>query len=155
MDIRQEVITLLERAKADIQAQMQAKKINASGRTSASLHVESYDGGVRLVGGGQDTAPFPTLEIGREGGNVPQGFYYIIKQWSRDKGIQFANESERSTFAYFLARKIAREGTARHKSPEDVYSTIVTRAVANINEVLGRFVNSEVSGSVSGIKSNF
>lgn len=142
---------MLERAKADIQAQMQAKRINASGRTSASLHVEMYDGGVRLVGGGQGTAPFPTLEIGREGGAVPQGFYYILKQWSRDKGIQFAKESERSTFAYFLARKIAREGTARHKSPDDIYSTVVTQAVANINEVLGRYV----SGSVSSIKSNF
>lgn len=151
MDIRNEVLTLLERAKADIQAQMQAKRINASGRTSASLRVEDYGEGMRLVGGGQGAAPVPTLEIGREGGNVPQGFYQIIKQWSRDKGIQFSRESERSTFAYFLARKIAREGTARHKSHEDVYSSVVTQAVADISQAL----KGVVGRSISSIKTNF
>lgn len=161
MDIKQEIITLLARARDGIRANMDAKKINASGRTSASLRIEEYDGGIRLVGGGEGAAPIPTLEIGHEGGNVPRGFYYIIKQWTRDKGLAFASESERSTFAYFLSRKIEREGTLRSKDPVDVYSSVTTEAVGKISDALRRYVSSEIAsavgrgGSVEGIKPNF
>jgi hypothetical protein len=49
-----------------------------------------------------------------------------LVQWSRDKGIGFGSERERRSFAYLLGRRIAREGTLRHRSPVDVYTTIVT-----------------------------
>lgn len=127
-DLQKIVADRLERLKADIQAEMDNKGVNASGKTRGSFRVEQYDSGVRLVGGWDNTAPIPTLEVGRGGGAVPQGFYYIIKEWSRQKGIQFDTERERGTFAYFLARKIAREGTLRNKTNVDVYSTLTKQA---------------------------
>lgn len=148
MTLEEQISSILEAARNEIRENMAAKGINASGRTSASLRVRTVDGHIQLVGGTDgvhaldngiqtsDTAPIPTLEIGREGGAVPRGFYYIIKEWSREKGIQFDKESERSTFAYFVAKKIAREGTMRHSLPEDVYSTPANKAVGRISEVV-------------------
>lgn len=159
--IKQIVVAILAKARDDVRANMQAKGINASGRTSASIIVRETDTGVQLVGGkpgqhivsGQprgvdvladDTAPIPTLEIGRPGGSVPKGFYYILKQWTRDKGIPFTKESERQTFAYFLAKRIAREGTRRHEMPEDVYTTPAKEAAQAIQKDLTLLVNTEI-----------
>jgi len=76
----------------------------ASGRTIASLKVEiTEDGGV-LWG----RSAFGTLETGRKGGKVPAGFWKIIRQWMDDKGIQVEKPD---SFAYLVARKIAKEGT--------------------------------------------
>ena len=159
--IRQIVVAILAKARDDVRANMQAKGINASGRTSASIIVRETDTGVQLIGGkpgqhivsGQprgvdvladDTAPIQTLEIGRPGGSVPKGFYYILKQWTLDKGIPFAKESERQTFAYFLARRIARDGTRRHEVPEDVYTTTAKEAAQAIQKDLTLLVNTEI-----------
>lgn len=161
MEYRDQIIKILEDARNEIKDNMSAARINASGRTSDSMRVEQDDKGFRLMGGtngthgvgdgsiyASDTAPIPTLEIGRAGGNVPKGFYYIIKEWSKEKGITFEKESERSTFAYFVAKKIAREGTARHVSPVDIYSTPVNKAVGLINDVLGKYVSSEIANAL-------
>lgn len=135
-DITTIVKERLEKLKQDIQLSMATNNINASGRTSAFLNVVEYNGGVKLVAGSGARAPMQTIEIGREGGRVPAGFYNIIKQWTRDKGLNFASETDRSTFAYFTAKKIAREGTARHKENVDVYSTLVAEAVKDIQKEL-------------------
>ena len=157
MTIKEDILRVLTEAKAEIQANMESKGINASGRTSRGFAVEAYEGGLRLVlrhdetaqveckpnGLGSvevGTAPLSTLEIGREGGRVPRGFYYMIKQWTRDKGLQFATESERQTFSYFTARKIAREGTGRHRLPQDVWSTPANKSVEAIREIVKRQV---------------
>lgn len=146
--VNAQVVGILERAKMVIQANMAEKGINASGRTSQSLRVETYADGVRLVIGGKDTAPLATLEVGRDGGKVPRGFTDIIDQWSRDKGLTFGSERERRTFAYLTARKIAREGTERHKDNIDVYSTIVETAarelVTTMTPVIVREINRQV-----------
>ena len=166
-----DIIAILEQTRLQIQARMQAQKINASGRTSASIRVEQYDGGVRLVGGYntthsvqsspfqldvQDTAPIPTLEVGREGGKVPRGFYYIIREWTREKGLSFANEQERATFAYFVARKIARTGTRRHVTNADVYSTPVVQAKDEVKNIFSQTVRGALLGdSVKSLRGAF
>lgn len=150
MSLESEIVRILEQTKTDIRNQMAAKGVNASGRTSKSLHVKRTKQSLQLVGGGTNAAPFPTLEIGRPGGNVPQGFYYIIKQWTRDKGLSFSTESERGTFAYFVARKIADEGTRRHKAHLDVYSTISKNAVASIHSVVSDSVNKSIYKAIHG-----
>lgn len=173
-----DIIRILSETRDKIRANMDAQKVNASGRTSASIRVEPYEGGVKLVGGtdsdhkiddypsilgtldASDTAPIPTLEVGRVGGNVPRGFYYIIREWSREKGLNFSNESERGTFAYFVARKIARSGTKRSTAPLDIYSNPVEEAKVKINEILreslSRTVRAAIGGSsVKGLKGAF
>lgn len=136
MSVRTEIVGILEKAKAEIQANMDAKGITASGRTKKSIRTVETSGGFALIGGGSNAAPVPTLEVGREGGKVPAGFYNIIRQWTFDKGLSFDSERERNTFSYFLARKIAREGTARHKQNVDVYSTPVKVAVEDIRQAV-------------------
>lgn len=126
----------LNRLAADIRSEMESKGVNASHRTERALNVYRYDGGVRLVIGAGEVAPIETLEVGRPGGRVPKGFYQIIKQWSRDKGIAFASEKERGTFAYFVSRKIAKDGTLRHKQPADVYSSATRVAVRDLRILL-------------------
>lgn len=129
---------ILDAAREEIQGEMARKDIDASGRTSRSFRVERYDGGVRLVMGGKDTAPLETLEVGRPGGNVPGGFRTtkagvmdvsntfkaILVRWAKEKGIAGFGWGH----ATMLGRKIAREGTDRHTHPTVVYTEAVTKA---------------------------
>ena len=154
-DIRKDIEAILERCKADIATNMETQGVNASGRTVGSLAVVSDGAGVRLGLFGNSHAPLGTLEVGRAGGNVPAGFYEIIKQWTRDKGLQFGNESERGTFAYFVARKIARDGTQRHRLPIDVYSTPAKAARNAIESVLQRMVKVGIETSLKTAKTHF
>ena len=146
-DIRNSILTILERCKSDIETNMDTQNVNASGRTVGSLAVVSDDKGLRLGLFGNNHAPLDTLEVGRAGGRVPAGFYQIIKQWTRDKGLQFGTESERGTFAYFVARKIAREGTQRHRLPVDVYSTPAKAARNEIESMIQAFVTTSVQST--------
>lgn len=165
-ELESDIIKILEQMKQEIRANMSSKRINASGRTSESLRVEKYADGLRLVGGsnsthgiadspsiyGSDTAPIPTLEFGRKGGKVPRGFYYIIKEWTREKGLTFATESERATFAYFVARKIAREGTRRNETNADVYSTPVMNARDRIEKAVKASLQNTLAAALAGAR---
>jgi len=147
-DTKKRVSERLTAAVSEIQASMQANGINASGRTSASFRVETMDSGVRLIAGGEDTAPIGTLEVGRTGGKVPAGFTDILEQWSRDKGLVFETESRRKSFAYLLGRKIARDGTQRSREPQDVYSSIAQQAAVDIKNVILAQLTDVVVGQV-------
>lgn len=144
---------ILTQARDEIRANMQTQNINASGRTSAALQVRQNGSRIELVKVSGDNAPFQTLQYGRSGGKVPAGFYHIIKQWTRDKGLSFSTETERGTFAYFVARKIAREGTRRHETPNtQVYSEPVRKAVEAVGQEVRRYILQSVQAN---IKANF
>lgn len=81
MDTEQLIRETLEEALADIAANLESTRTNASGRTSASMEVETYEGGARLLGRGY----FDGVELGRPAGSVPSNFNAIIEQWIRDK----------------------------------------------------------------------
>lgn len=105
----------------------------ASGRTIASLRVDVGDDGGTLFG----RKAFGTLETGRRGGRVPKGFYQIILQWVKDKGIQVEKPK---TFAYFVARKIAKEGTQlyRQGGRSDIYSNEIPKTTESVlNRITG------------------
>ena len=163
--LEQDIIQVLSQCRAEIQANMANKGINASGRTSRAFAITRSRTGMALIlkhdarvpiemsprhigsfvfGG---TAPLQTLQTGREGGKVPVGFYYIIKQWTRDKGLSFGSESERQRFSYFTARKIAREGTERHTRPVQVWAIPVNRAKERINADIRALVSQAVLSS--------
>ena len=146
MTIEEQIVGLVEKAKAEIQTRMEQEDINASGRSSRSFRVVRYDGGVRLVYGGADTAPLCTLEVGRPGGNVPGGFVTtkagvrdvsktfkaILIQWAKDKGIQDFGWGR----ATMLGRRIAEQGTLRHFQPVDVYTSIVMQTAEKVKDGL-------------------
>lgn len=106
----------------------------ASGRTIASLRVEMGDDEGTLFG----RKAFGTLETGRRGGRVPKGFYQIILEWVKDKGISVEKPK---TFAWFVARKIAREGTMlyRQGGRADIYSNEIPQTIDSIeSRIMGR-----------------
>ena len=74
---------------------------------------------------------FGVLETGRKPGKVPKWFYQKIQQWAKDKGIQVENPK---SFAYFVARKIAREGTELHRQGgrADIYSPEIEKTIQEI-----------------------
>lgn len=147
---------ILERCKLQIQDEMRAKDINASGATSDSFRVERYAGGIRLVMGGTErrTAPLETLEIGRPAGNVPGGFRttkagvrdvsntfkWLLIQWAKEKGIADFGWGR----ATMLGRRIADEGTLRHKAPVNVYSQAVVDARAEIGEAIEMTITTKI-----------
>lgn len=146
------VANIMEAVKAEIQTQMRSKGIDASGRTSASLRVERYESGVRLVMGPVgEAAPLATLEVGRQGGKVPRGFTDIIEQWSIDKGLRFPEEGDRRRFSYLTARKIAREGTRRHEKPVEVYSEAVSRGAEEIKKLVAAEVTQYIHEGLTQI----
>lgn len=107
----------------------------ASGKTIASLHIEMLEDKGILWG----RQAFKVLESGRKGGKVPKGFYKIIQQWVKDKGIQVENPK---SFSYLVARKIANEGTNlfRDGGRTDIYSSDLEKTIENIkNKVFGIF----------------
>lgn len=154
------VEAILNEARDTIRAEMASKDINATGNTSKSFRVERYDGGIRLVMGGESfpTAPLETLEVGRPGGNVPGGFRMtkagvldvsntfkaILIQWAKDKGIDDFGWGR----ATMLGRRIAAEGTLRHNSPVNVYSQAVTDAVAKISDAVTVMVTKKIHDNV-------
>lgn len=155
-ELANQVIAILEKAKSDIQANMEANDINASGRTSASFRVERYDRGVRLVMGGPDTAPLPTLEVGRPAGPIPSNMTDILVQWSKDKGIFFpltktGKDTYRRSFAYLLGRRIEREGTLRHRTPVDVYTTVVLDASESVKADLVKSLTIYINNQLRNI----
>lgn len=99
----------------------------ASGKTISSLRVYVNDNQGTLFG----RQAFGVLETGRKPGKVPKGFYQIIQQWVKDKGIQVENPK---SFAYLVARKIAREGTELHRQGgrADIYSPEIENTTQEI-----------------------
>lgn len=131
----EQIIAALNQCKAEIQAAMAAKGINASGRTSESLQVVQAEDGFRLILAGTQHAPLETLEIGRAGGRVPYNFTDIIYQWSLDKGLSWGSPKQRRKIAGAVAwGKIRVSGTDRHETPVEVYSEPVKKARARLNE---------------------
>lgn len=140
--MEEKIKAILEDAVAQIQLNLDAKGINASGLTSEGFRVIEYDGGIKLVYDGSG-APLSTLELGRPAGAIPMDFVSIIEQWSRDKGLQFADDKERRRFAGAVAfGKIKERGFGR-PAPSDfgssdatVYSDVVFETAKKLfNEI--------------------
>ena len=138
---------VLEECMLEIQSNMERYGINASGRTSDSLHIVKYDGGIKLVSSGDKVAPFETTERGRKPGKVPYKFRDIIYQWSLDKGIDFEDDKERMSFAGAVAARIAKKGTLRyfdHSQRHNIFRTPVKQAIGQIKSGIAGTVLSTI-----------
>ena len=137
----QNIAQILLQARDEIRANMQSKGINASGRTSAALQVRQNGSRIELVKVAGENAPFGTLQYGRGRGRVPRGFFYIIQQWTRDKGFNFENEKHRNAFTSYVVNKVKTEGTKRHRSPRtDIYDEPLAKAVDGIRQEASKHV---------------
>lgn len=138
---------ILERAKEQIQLNLDTYGINASGRTRASLVVEYYDGGVRLKSDGSG-ATFQTTEIGREPGGMPP--VSAIYQWSIDKGFDFEDDRKRISFAWAVATQIKQRGYGRPSrsdygnTEEVIYTVVCSAAVEEIRRTAAASVRARI-----------
>ena len=160
MNLRQNIIDILTETRDAIVNNIDSQGIRASGRTQQSLKVE--DRGEKIVlyqEAGGNSAPFETLQFGREGGKIPAGFAAIILQWMKDKGITADAIPYKSTKggkytplergmmrrAYMISRKIAREGTLRYQQPNtNVYTEPIEQAIKRINNIFSDRVISNI-----------
>lgn len=133
------VAEVLEECKQEIQDNLRAKGINASGRTSDSLRVVVYDGGVKLIASEGRVAPLATLEVGRAGGAIPQNFASIIDEWKADKGLQHLP-------TWGIITNIRKFGTIRHQPDkhEDVYSSATRDVRARLRQVIMAEVRDQI-----------
>lgn len=141
MDARKIIVDSLTKARDEIRLNMSSEGVNASGRTSNSLRVEDRGNSIVLVIGGDRskygrTAPLETLEVGSRPGLRGDWFKSVIHQWTIDKGMAFENESHRWAVSTIIARNIEAEGTARHRSPIDIYSSTTERTTENIRSLI-------------------
>lgn len=84
-----------------------------TGKTSGSIQlVQVGEAHFKVTG----VFPFPRVETGRKGGRVPAGFRWIIRQWALDKQLFREGDKDLDSFAYFVSRKIAAEGTWLHRN---------------------------------------
>jgi len=104
----------------------------ASGKTAKSMTVDIAEDYGELSG----RMAFGTLETGRKAGKVPANFKDIILRWAQDKGI---NVERPKTFAFLVARKIAKEGTLlkRIGGRSDIYSNEIPKTIERILQRLG------------------
>lgn len=131
-DTRSIMVDELEKLRIRIANNIRDKGMTASGRTQGSMHVEVASSGEMEKGVLLGRKAFATTERGRKPGKVPKGFYEIIKQWVIDKGAwAFDTVGARNSFAYLVARKIARDGTKLHQNggQSDVYSSEIPKTI--------------------------
>lgn len=140
-EIQQVIESELQQLKDRIIANHRTAGQVASGRTIASMQVEITDDGGILWG----RQAFGTLETGRKGGNVPKGFYHIILQWVKDKGLD-AQVDNPKTFAYFVAKKIAKEGTELYRigGRNDIYTPEIERTMESLADKISAIFETDV-----------
>lgn len=148
-----EITDILDAAIYQIRSNLDAKGINASGRTAAGFRVVETDTKVQLIyttdtGG----APLSTLESGRRSGKVPEGFTTIIEQWARDKGLTFGSDKELRSFAGAVAySKIKPRGYGRPSSSDygsvdnTVYSETIFDTAVELNNKLPEIIVSYIT----------
>ena len=90
------------------------------------------------------------LQYGRGAGGIPADFRGIIYRWSEAKGIQFETEKERARFAYFVAKKIQKEGTKLYRSGQelDIFKTAIDTFTENLKEELKENFKTQVLDTI-------
>lgn len=148
MSVESDISGILEKAAEEIKSNLEAKGINATGRTSRAIKVRRIASGFQLgkFPDGEQTAPLQTLEIGRPAGKVPRCFKFIIWDWMDAKGISTGDARVDARIAGAIAYgKIRRIGTNRHQHHEDVFSTTVQETArdiqANIRTIFATRIN--------------
>lgn len=138
-DITKNIIEITREPSEDlvrkIQQRHRAAGQEATGKTSALLRVEHTGKGFQLIGWTYSG----TYEEGRKPGKMPPMEGLI--EWAKAKGLTFKSDSQARSWAYCVARKIAREGTERYRrasrgNKEDIFTTPINE----MREVLSKQV---------------
>lgn len=139
------VHTILNSTADDIRQRMVAEKENATGRTSASFQVVEEEGHIRLISKGADIAPLETLEVGRGSGRRPP--IAPLVEWAEAK-FKFVGK-EAQAVAWAVATKIGNQGTERHTSNVDIYSTPIENATKELQETISVRIIEQVKSLIN------
>ena len=88
------------------------------------------------------------LEKGRKAGKVPYNFKDILIKWARAKGIKFGSQRELDKFAYFLSKKIEREGTERYGKNVDIFTTPIKEMTKRLSKRIAIAYATEIKQSI-------
>lgn len=137
----------MENLKSKIQSRMNDERRNASGRSSTSLSVQIMGQTGMLFG----SSSFRVMETGRGPGKVPYGFFEIIRQWIKDKGISVTaipskrhstiSPEERGirSLAGAIAYTIMKKGSRLHRDhkTDEIYSKALEEELALMADEFG------------------
>lgn len=137
----------------DLQGAMVSSGANASGKTSASLQVESkrtQSAVISQITGGDG---WKFVEQGRgptrvKGNGVLRG---LIRQWIMDKGIVPEDGISIDSLAFVITRAIHQRGTLLHFLGErrDIYTSVVNdEAIQRIQDKIGDVITLQVSSDI-------
>lgn len=142
----------LEFLQARIIANILRNGQNATGKTIASLHVETSPSSGTLYG----RSYFGTLETGRRPGRVPSDFAAIILRWMQAKNIH-ADDGNDKGMANAIVWAIKRKGSKlfREGGRKDVFSNEIPAARARIMERFTQFIKSAVVSQTEQIRKEY
>lgn len=139
-DIKNILQNHMEVIKSKVAERMVQHKRSASGRSVASLKVEVNDNSATLWG----AKSFLAMERGRGPGAVPMGFFDIIYDWAKAKGISAQAKRGQNnnpdgalrSFAGAVAYNIMKKGTKLHRSKtyDDIYSTVINEELEKMHD---------------------
>lgn len=160
--IDEQIKSILDDTKKEIQRRMQEEGENASGRTSLSMRVQKDGTKISLIGGGDSsrwggkTAPIETLQIGRPPGGDYKKLCPIIVRWTVDKNFSInasspkEEDSIRWAISTVIAKKIVTQGTERHRRHVDIYTTPVSEAADKIRKIVSEDLQTFLREIVAG-----
>lgn len=125
---------ILQHLRSEVISQYEAKGLKASGNFARQIQVlKKSEKHYQVI------APYYvyTFEHGRKAGKIPKAFASIIYKWSEDKGITFANEKQRTRFAFAVANKISKQGTLQYRNNTNrgqIYTPAINEAITKIQE---------------------
>lgn len=144
----------LDKLREDIAASINSHGLKASGRTAASLVVQTSGDSVTLYG----RAFFPALETGSSLWSGKTGikcsveeFQTIIRQWVRDKGLNFGQAKAHDRAVKAIAWSIIKRGTKQKRSGTrlDIYTSLVDEAADDCADIVGGLVSAEVDNVIA------
>jgi hypothetical protein len=118
----------------------------ATGRTAKSLVVTTQDMSGQLSG----AEYIGVLEKGRKKGKVPYDFKNLLIRWAKAKGITFGSQKELNTFAYFLSKRIQKEGTSRFYKNEDIFTTPVKEMTDRVTKEISKLYTTQIKETIYG-----
>lgn len=144
----QEILNIeLSRLKTDIATRSEQAGQRATGKTIASVSVENVsESGGQLLGNDY----IGVLATGRKGGKVPYDFIDILKRWATAKGITFSDERQFNTWAYFVKKKIQKEGTVLYRSgvTKDIFDTPIADFQTRLSEKIAGHYQEQITNEI-------
>lgn len=136
-DLNQVILNSLQELVGEIQQNIDRSGKTTTGKAKREIEIQSDGFNYKVLG----VPYFNTLEDGREGGNVPKGFYYLIKDWAINKGLFQSTDRDLSRFAYFTSRKIANYGTEQYRLGKrtDIYTNTINNFIDTLTDKVSDF----------------